>query len=663
MRRGGNMRPGEEKYPHIFSPGKIGKLEAKNRIKYASTETNFCDRDGFVTDKEIAYMEAQAKGGSGIVTTQGAYTDEKGESRGYVGMAGIWDDKYIPGLKKIADVIRENDALSCAQLMHCGRYGGVGLEYCVGPSAVEQKIPLFHPVREMSVDDIQQCVQEHIDGARRIVEAGYDMMEISGIVGYLIANFLSKFTNTRTDEYGGDIRGRSKFMIDILKGVRKEVGNDFPVGIRLCAEELIDDRGGNTPEECLESIKIADELGVDFHSVTAGWQESPVSVITRDCEMGSWLYIAERVKKHVKAPVVMAYRLFVPEHPEEAIAAGNLDFWEACRPMIADPALPNKIAEDRQEDIIPCTACNLCLTRLFRDQLLLCMVRPTLGHEGEEEWGYYGFKPAKQKRKVVILGAGPGGLQCAVVAAQKGHDVTVYEKEDHIGGQAFTASKGPYGDDELMRPINYLEAQLKKLGVKIELGTQATPRIFPKPHTGALTPDVIVMATGASPKAENLPGADKKHVVNCHDLIEGRVDVGERVVVVGGSAMGVSTAQFLVHKGGYRISIIEEMKKLGMDIDASYRWRYMKRLREGNVEQYTSSKVKEITDDGVRFIGSEGEKTIPADTVAIAVMVSEDAMFASLYDFCEEIIMIGDSVSPRNMTLALREGYITGMRI
>lgn len=657
------MRPGEKKYPHIFSPGKIGKLETKNRIKYASTETNFCDREGFVTEKEIAYMEAQAKGGSGIVTTQGAYTDEKGEGRGYVGMAGIWHDKYIPGLKRIADVIRENDALSCCQLMHCGRYGGVGLDYCVGPSAVEQKLPIFHPVREMSTDEIQQCIQEHIDGARRIVEAGYDMMEISGIVGYLIANFLSKFTNKRVDEYGGDIRGRSKFMIEILRGVRKEVGNDFPVGIRLCAEELIDDRGGNTPEESLETIKIADELGVDFHSVTAGWQESPVSVITRDCPMGSWLYLAERVKKHVKAPVVMAYRLFLPEHPERAIAEGKLDFWEACRPMIADPALPNKIAEDRQEDIIPCTACNLCLTRLFRDQPLLCMVRPTLGHEREKEWGYYGFAPAQVKRKVMIIGAGPGGLQCAVVAAQRGHEVTVYEKEKHIGGQAYIASKGPYGDDELMRPIHYLEAQCKKLGVRIELGTEVTPGMFPRPHTGSPTPDVIVLATGASPKAEYLPGADKKHVVSCHDVIKGEVEVGEKVVIIGGTAMGVSTAQFLVHRGGHRIAIIGEQKKLGMDIDASYRWRYMKRLREGRVQQFTSSKVKRIEDDGVEFLGPEGETKIEADTVVIASMVSEDSLFAPLYDFCEEIVMIGDAVAPRNMTLAIREGYLTGMRI
>ena len=185
------MNLGEQKYPHIFSPGKIGKMEVKNRIKYASTETNFNLRDGFVTDVEVAYMEAQAKSGAGIVTTQGAYTDPAGEGKGYVGMMGIWDDKYIPGLKRIADVIRKHGAKSMCQLMHCGRVGGVELDYTVGPSVVKQAIPRFREPVEMSKEKIQLTIQEHINGARRIVEAGFDSIEISGIVGYLISNFNS----------------------------------------------------------------------------------------------------------------------------------------------------------------------------------------------------------------------------------------------------------------------------------------------------------------------------------------------------------------------------------------------------------------------------------------------------------------------------------------
>ncbi|MDP8228507.1 MAG: NADH:flavin oxidoreductase, partial [Candidatus Electryoneaceae bacterium] len=381
------MLPGEKKYPHIFSPVKIGNVWAKNRIKYASTETNYNYSDGFVSEKELAYIEAHARGGSGIVTTQGAYTDPKGEGQGYVGMMGIWDDKYLPGLKRMADIIHQGDAVACLQLMHCGRVGGINLDYTVGPSAVPQRLRRFRPQREMTIEDIEICIQEHIDGAVRAAEAGYEVIEVSGIVGYLVSNYISSYTNKRTDEYGGDIFDRSTFMRKICEGIRKACDDSVAIGIRLCGWELLDDRGGNTEEESTESHKIAQAAGCDYLSVTVGWQESLGSVISRDIPMGKWLYIAERAKKALNIPVMMAYRLFTPEIPEQAIADGKLDIWEMCRPQIADPALPNKIMWDRQEDIIPCIACQVCLARLFRDAPVTCTVRPSCSHEGEREWG------------------------------------------------------------------------------------------------------------------------------------------------------------------------------------------------------------------------------------------------------------------------------------
>ena len=294
--------------------------------------------------------------------------------------------------------------------------------------------------------------------------------------------------------------------------------------------------GAKYSEESLESIKIAEKAGIDYLSVTAGWQESPVSVISRDVPMGNWLYIADRMKKNIKAPVSMAYRLFVPEIPEKAIADGTLDIWEMCRPMIADPFLPKKIMEGRQQDIIPCIACNVCLARLFRDTELCCTVRPSLGHETEIEWGFYGFQKSKKKKKVIVVGAGIAGLQAAAIAAEKGHDVTVYEKNDHIGGQFTAAAQGPWGDSEVQRMVDYLKAQCDKQGAKIVLNTSVTKELLEKKMA-----DAAIVATGAVPD-KSIPGSDKKHVVSLFEVLEGRAKLGQNVVIVGGTGAAISTA-------------------------------------------------------------------------------------------------------------------------
>lgn len=650
------MVPGLKKYPHIFSPIKVGKLEIKNRIKYASTETNFNYRDGYVSDKEVAYMEAHARGGAGIVTSQGTYTDPKGVGKGYVGMMAIWDDKFIPGLKKIADVIRKHDSVAGLQLMHCGRVGGIELPYSAGPSNVPQKLPIFRPPKEMTKEEIQICVQEHVDGARRAVEAGFQIIEISGIVGYLISNFISAYTNKRTDEYGGDIHGRCRFMIEILAGIRKAVPPDVAIGIRLCGEELLDDRGGNTPEESLESIKIAGKAGIDYLSVTAGWQESTVSVISRDVPMGNWLYIPERIKKNIKVPVSMAYRLFLPEIPEKAISDGRLDLWEMCRPMIADPFLPKKIMEDRQQDIVPCIACNVCLARLFRDSELCCTVRPSLGHEGEAEWGFYGFQKSKMKKKVIVVGSGIAGLQAAAITAEKGHDVTVYEKNDHVGGQFSTAAHGPWGDNEFQRMVDYLKAQCDKQGARIVLNTLVTKELLQK--EGA---DTVIIATGATPD-RSIPGSGKKHVVSLFDVLEGRVELGENVVIVGGSGAAISTALYIIDKGKHNVSIVDKPKKFGADVNPSYIWRYMKKLKEGKVAQLVLSAVKEIRDKEVLVEGPDKKETvIPADSVILANLVPNKEITYGKY--AKDVYMIGDCIQVRRGTAAIRDGYLMGMRI
>ncbi|MFO7772555.1 MAG: FAD-dependent oxidoreductase [Dehalococcoidia bacterium] len=647
--------PGYKKYPHLFKPIQIGKLTIPNRIKYAATEDNLNDRDGFVTDMDVAYLRERARGVvGGICTMQGVYMDEKRQGQGYVGQAAAWNDKFIPGLKRLADVIHEERAIAACQLMHCGRVGAVETEYCQGPSAVPQRLRIFRPVEEMSREDIKQSIKEHVDATRRLIEAGFDIVEISGIVGYLIANFLSSYTNRRTDEYGGDIRGRARFMVEIIQEVKKVCG-DVPLGIRLCAEELLEDVGGNTPEESMITYKMAEEAGVDYMSVTAGWQESIKPVISRDIPQGSWLYLAKRAKEHIKVPVAMAYRLFIPELPDKAIGDGELDIWEMCRPMIADPLMPKKVLEGREEDIRPCVACNVCLARLFRDAPMTCYINPVCAHEWDPK---YQITPAETKKYIMIVGAGAAGLECAYVAAQKGHDVHVYDKREELGGVVAEASKAPYGDDELYGVIEFHKAQCEKAGVNFHPGTEVTEELIEEE-----LPDSVVLATGASYVKGTAPGFDRDNVVSVLDVLNENVEVGGSVVVWGNRKPGIGVALFLV-KQGKKVTIVGSDRRLGKDVNPSFRWRYAAFLRENKVASYNDCDIEEITDDGVVVRTFDGYRfPVKADTVVCAERKANDSLKDVVQRNSIELFTVGDAVVPRTLSTAVHDGYRIGVRI
>lgn len=643
-----------KEYPKVFSSGKIGSLVTKNRIKYAATETNFPYGDGYVSDREVAYMEAQAKGGAGIVTTQGAYPDAKGEGKGFKGMMAIYDDRFIPGLARIAEVIRKSGALSALQILHCGREGGVDLDYCVMPSVVPQKLSYFKPPREITLPEIRQAITDHTRAARRAVEAGFDMIELSGIVGYLISTFISRYTNKRRDEYGGEtIRERCRLMVEIIQAVKAEVGAKVPVGIRLCGHELLDDRGGNTFEESIESFRIAEEAGADYLSVTVGWHESSIPVITRDVPMGNWLYVAKAIRDQVAVPVMMAFRQFLPHIPEKAITEGAIDFWELCRPMIADPDLPRKVAEDREGEIVPCIACNLCFSRLYYHQPIGCSVRPTVGHEADPKWGYYGFEKTPAPKKVVIVGAGPSGLQCAAVAAKRGHHVVLLEREGVTGGAVRLAARVDDGADELMRPIAQLELECRKWGVNLRLNTEFTTETL-----NTEGPDTIVFAGGA--KTRDFPFLPKEKVFAPEDVILGRRPIPRRLTIIGGNGVGLGVAVFLVRNGEYELTIIEEGRRLGRDVNPFYLWRYTGLLRKQNAQFIQGASVSEALDGVLMVTTPKGIRKVEADGVIMASRVPRfDPELVK--GFNGEVFLIGDAKQPRRLNNAIQDGYRLAM--
>lgn len=642
-------------YPHIFASGQIGGLTIKNRVKYAATETNFNTADGYVTDREVAYMEAQARGGAGIVTTQGAYPDPKGEGKGFRGMMAIYDDKFIPGLARIADVIRKNGALSCIQILHCGREGGVELDYSLMPSVVPQKLSYFKPPREITTGEIKKSIKDHADAARRAVAAGFDMVELSGIVGYLLSTFISSYTNKRTDEYGGDINARCRLMVETIQAVKAETGNAIPIGIRLCGHELLDDRGGNTMEESIKSFKIAEEAGADFLSVTIGWHESSQSVITRDVPMGHWLWIAGEVKKHVAVPVMMAFRQFLPSIPEKAIADGMIDFWEACRPMIADPELPKKALEGREEEIVPCIACNLCFSRLYYHQPIMCSIRPTVGYEGDERWGYYGFSKTAEKKNIAVIGAGPAGLQYASVASQKGHRVTIYEKAAKPGGSVLMAAMVDEGAIELMRPINQLAHECHRNGVVFQYETAFSPDTVSRESA-----DIVVIAAGA--KMKPVPFPVDIPVLLPEDIFLKGKKPSKHVVILGGSGTGLGVAVYLLRNSDYTMTIIEDSTKLGRDVNPFYLWQYIQLMKKQKVTILTGARV-ENANQGIFIIHTpKGDRTITAETL---INTTRDALgeWTSITGNRSAVFCIGDAKKPRRLNNAIHDGYRLGMEV
>jgi 2,4-dienoyl-CoA reductase (NADPH2) len=601
-------------------------------------------------------MEVIARTGAGMITNQGAYPDAEGAGKAYYRQLSIADDKYTAGFRKIADLIHGAGAIAIQQILHAGRYGGIDLNHCVQPSAVPQTLRHFRPPRQMSLEDIRQCIQDHCDASLRAMEAGFDGVEITAFMGYLLANFLSPFTNRRADDYGGSLENRGRFMVELLRSIREAIGKDKILIIRLNGEELMDDHGGNNRSECIEFMKMAEQAGTDCVSIVVGWHESTRGALGRDVHDDQWLPLAEKASQALTIPVAFGPRFCDPVKAEQALARAAFGLWEVCRPFLADPELLHKLAEDRLEEIRPCVGGLLCLSRMFRNLPYICAVNPRLGHEVEPE---YALQPARISKKVLIVGGGPGGLECAFIAAQRGHSVVLCEKSERLGGQLIPASKEIGGGHIFVDLVRYYETMLKKWNVDVRLATEVTPQLCAR-----IAPDVGVVATGSEIDPLPIPGAERNHVVIAHDILEEGSPCGERVVVLGGERIGLVAAEYLASRGK-QVTIVEIGKRLGEDVIATFKWRHAAWVRELQIQTLVNAQAKEITEEGVRVEEKDGsERLVPADTVILAIpRKARQQLLSDLEFVCDELYVVGDAVKPRSMHNAIREGYLIGIRI
>ncbi|MFO1217957.1 MAG: FAD-dependent oxidoreductase [Burkholderiaceae bacterium] len=655
-------RPGEAKLSKLFEPARIGRFKTSNRIKYgACCVSNYNTRDGFVTEREFARMKVIARTGCGMITNQGAYPDPLGEGKAYFRQVAIFDDRFLPQFERIAADIKANGAVAIQQILHAGRYGGIDLGYCIQPSDVPQTLPHFRPPKIMTKEEIRSCIAQHADAAKRAVRAGFDGTEVTSFMGYLLANFNSRFTNQRTDEYGGSIQNRGRFMRELIDGI-KQATPDNPLVVRLNGAELMDRWGGNTEDECFELMQQAVDVGVDMISVTVGWQEAPESSIGRDIEPGYWNYLSERAKKSFPNTLItFGNRLPDPRMADQCIRDGVFDFWEVCRPLLADPDLVHKAAEDRLDEVRRCIGSLNCLSRLFRDLPYTCTMNPALGHEVEPE---YHVTPAAVKKKIMVIGAGPAGMECAISARKRGHDVTVFDKADRIGGNLLAYANNDLArPDDLLSVVSHYEVMAKKLGIEVKLKTEVHAKFM---RSVLHQYDVCVVAAGARIDRErvaHIPGAER--LIDAMEVAHGRATVGQRVVVVGGGKVGLTLAESLRKHKGAEVTVVEADKRIAGDVKPSFKWRHASWVEELGITCLTSTRLVKVDDRGATVRDGLGaERLVEADSVVLAAGAAPAHDLLHEFEWMvDELHGIGDAMVPRGLEQAIAEGFRLGVRL
>ncbi len=646
-----------EKYSHLFEPGSIGKLKIRNRLVLPPMATMFAEEDGSVSDMTMDYYEARARGGMGLIIVE---ITAPGMQCTGPHQLSLGDDRFIPGWKRLAEAVHRHGAKIAIQLQHSTMENRDGRFVQVGPSAVIVPARVMgapdNPPHELSEGEIRDIVGWFAGASVRAKKAGLDGVEIHGAHQYLVASFLSPATNRRTDKYGGSVENRARFMVEILKAVRKAVGADFPLWIRLNGQEWGVDNG-QTLDDTRVFARLAVKAGAQAIHVSGYGAGSFITKAPIADTAGVLVPLAAEIKKVVSVPVIAVGRLD-PAIGEKALAEGKADFVAIGRRNLADPELASKTAEGREDEINPCIGCLECIDRragIF-DQSnfrVVCTINPVNGHEKE-----YAITPAKTIKTVVVVGGGPAGMIAARVAALRGHKVTLFEKGPVLGGLLNIAAVPPHKED-IVPWIRYLADQLSRAGVQVRLNSEATPAVLE-----TLKPDAVVIATGGTPLRLDIAGVDRPWVTTAEDVLSGRRQVGQKVVIIGGGQVGCETADYLAGQGK-QVTVIEVLKKAASDMYVMVRHRLMDDLRSRRVVLLTGARCEAILEGSVLVTTGDGKReNIPAETVIIAVGYRPDnSLQEALRGRFDEVYCIGDASKPRRICDAVQEGYLTGLRI
>ena len=655
-------------YRKLFSGKKIGSCELKNRIIVSPFLKNYANRDGSVTQRLIDYWVERAKGGVGLILVGTANISP--ESLGNRYMLGIYDDFLIDGLKKLVEAVHQNGAKIGIQIQHRGRHAGAVFSgfQPVAPSPIS---PLIHETppkpskekpRGLSIEEIKKIINKFGEAAIRAKKSGFDIIEIHGAHGYLINEFLSPYSNKRTDKYGGSKENRERFAMEIISCMKEAVGNDFPLLYRFTGDEFID--GGRTLEDNQDFATRLEKAGIDAIDVSVGMdQSSHLTCATLDLPQSPFAYLAAGIKEKVSIPVIAVNRINDPDLAESILEEGKADFICMARPIHADPYFPLKAMENRKEDISNCIGClQGCVD--IKDQLLPieCVINPAAGRERE-----YRIKPVKNKKQIMIIGGGPAGMEAARVSSLRGHKVFLYDMEEELGGQIKYAMRLPYNDDfgEITR---YLSVHLKKQKVEINLNTEVTTDMIHQ-----FNPDILILATGAIPYVPPIPGVRDKHVLTFLDILkEPSLLKGKKVVVIGRDELKACQIAEYIAERDMEVILISPFEGDKIVADGGQRGLYyvLPRILENKkITIYGKTTIEAINKKSVSVYNYHTEKKEEIENVdqvilAVGTMSRRNLVDDILKeDGLGEIYCIGDCVIPRKSLEAMREGAEIAHRI
>ena len=687
------------KHPHLASPASIGNLELKNRMVMAAMGSNFASEDGHTTDQLIAYYEERARGGIGLIILEtSAITWPAGASM--PNMIGFSKDEFIPSLQSLTQRIHQHGSKIAAQLNHSGKIAQE--DVIAGRPIPVPSIPKSEPsdmfglltqdeimnfikaggpdgkgprYHELSVDEIQQEVQHFVDAAKRAKASKFDAIEIHAGHGYLISSFLSPAINKRTDEYGGTAEKRARLLVEIISQIKQQI-EDFPVLVRLDANEYRIENG-ITPADFLITASMAQEAGADAIDVSAYGNTSKGIAFTEAPlvhEPGGFLDFVKMAKKELTIPIIAVGRIEL-DVAEKGLKNNEFDFLAMGRKVLADPGLPNKVISGQEHLIRPCIYCYVCVSQIFINKPMMCAVNSQLGNEHRSENIIH--STADQK-KILVIGAGPSGMESARLLAMRGHHVEVWEKDKDIGGTVRVAALAYEPNGHL---INYLKNSLDALGVKIKLRTIATAK-----SVQAFKPDHVIVAVGANRDAPTIKGKNSRNVFDGEQLRGllfgsdinaakklsllqqlilkiGRASqllrnisalrflskiwmpISKNIVVIGGDLVGLELAEFLVERGR-TVKVLEPSGSLGPNLSIVRRSRVVHMLKEHGVDLLTNVEVQEIYDQGVLFNHEKIEKSLKADQVIIALGANANLdLVKELNSLNLPITSIGDCTS------------------